>query len=39
MNWLRYFDALSRGDRRAVRALLVWLAVVILGLALAAILR
>lgn len=39
MRWHRYFDALVRGERWAIRALLVWLAVVILGLILATILR
>lgn len=28
MNWLRFFDALARGERLAVRGLLVWIAVV-----------
>jgi len=28
--WLRFFDALSRGDRRSVRLLVAWIAVVLL---------
>lgn len=39
MNWHRYFDALVRGERWAIRALLFWVAVVIIGIGLSIILR